>query len=82
MSMKNLTFVAEDCKLQLQGYMVPRHLPVGTMYPCSCGTMYTLDAAQHWLMRKSPLLAHLQIHVGSAKGTVFATKECSQMRYE
>ena len=32
-------------------------------------------------MRRSPLLAHLQIHVGSAKGTVFATKECSQMRH-
>lgn len=33
------------------------------------GTTYPLDAAQHWLMRQSPLLAHRRIHIGSAKET-------------
>ncbi len=46
------------------------------------GTICLLDAAQHWLMKKSPLLTRLQTYVGSATGTVFATEGCSQMRHE
>jgi len=57
LSMKKLTFVAEDWQM-----------------PCYHLSIRCCSA----LANEFPLPADLQIHVGSAKGTVFATKECLQ----